>query len=521
MIVHVIHSRGGKIGAGTDTSIKDIEALVTALGSDPRAHLTIHFHGGLVSKAAGTEIAARLSSRYGDHAMPVFYVWESSFFETLRNNLRELADEPVFKQLVRKVLEYTLERLGGSAGARSIIPGGGEEMKVREAVEDHWARGELSTVPYRNFVPGMDGLSARSAATMVDSNELQADLESDAEFARALGTLPDLNLKTRSALGGAGTAEHRSAFSEALADRFGESLGTRGIVSWVKVAWMVKNILVNVLKRYGSKRDHGLYATVVEEILREVKLGGSGINEWGKALQWNRMKQDTLDAFGDAVNECAGTALLSQLASMLEADSKQKRLTLIGHSTGAIYIANWLAAADRMLPSRIRFDVVLLAPAITYQAFDSMLTKYKDRIGHFRMFAMRDSLERDDQLWGDDTELEDGRDWRSIVYPSSLLYLVSGILESRIQDHGGMEDEADMPLLGLERHYALTEIYSGQGFGDVERVRAWLDEAPGRIVWAKSEGQLDGLNCVSVDHGAFDNDEQTLLSIAAVLKGWS
>jgi hypothetical protein len=40
------------------------------------------------------------------------------------------------------------------------------------------------------------------------------------------------------------------------------------------------------------------------------------------------------------------------------------------------------------------------------------------------------------------------------------------------------------------------------------------------MVWAKSEGQPDGLNCVSADHGAFDDDEQTLLSIGAVLKGW-
>jgi hypothetical protein len=305
-----------------------------------------------------------------------------------------------------------------------------------------------------------------------------------------------------------------------LADRLSEQPGARGIVSWIKVAWLVQNILVSVLHRYGDKRDHGLYATVVEEILREVKLGGSGINEWGKALQWNRMKQDTLQAFGESADECAGTALLSRLAPLLATDHGPKRMTLIGHSTGAIYIANWLAAANRMLPLGIRFDVVLLAPAITYQLFDTTLAEYKDRIGHFRMFAMRDSLERNDQIWGDDTALPTGRDWRSIVYPSSLLYLVSGILESRVKADGGLEDEADMPLLGLERHYSQHDVYTGQHFDDVDRVRAWLDAVPGRMVWAKSEGQPDGLNCVSADHGAFDDDEQTLLSIGAVLKGW-
>ena len=50
-------------------------------------------------------------------------MWESGFVETIRNNLRELPDEPVFKNLVRKALEYALRRLGGSNGARTITPG--------------------------------------------------------------------------------------------------------------------------------------------------------------------------------------------------------------------------------------------------------------------------------------------------------------------------------------------------------------------------------------------------------------
>lgn len=519
MSVHVVHSRGGKIGEGTDTSAADIDALVDALKQDRRAHLAIHFHGGLVPKATGMEIATRLSDRYGAHAMPVFYVWETGFFETLKNNLRELPKEPVFKQLVRKVLQYAVERLGGTVGGRSVVPGG-EEQNVREAIERHWTEGTQESVPYRSFVPDPGGVKARSAMDAIDLDELRGDLETDSEFAFAMATLPDLKPSTRSALAPAGATERRSPFSEALADRFSEQPGTRGIVSWIKVALLVKDVLVGVLRRYASKRDHGLYATVVEEVLRETKLGGSDVNEWGKALQWNRMKQDTLDAFGDHGDEHAGTALLSRLVPVLTADGGPKRITLIGHSTGAIYIAHWLAAADKLLPKGIRFDIVLLAPAITYQAFDKVLSAYKDRIGHFRMFAMRDNHERDDQVWGDDTDLQDGRDWRSIVYPSSLLYLVSGILESRVLADGSLEDEADMPLLGLERHYALKDIYIGEGFRDVERVRAWLDESPGRLVWAKAEGQPDGLNCVSIDHGAFDNDEQTLLSIGAVLRGW-
>lgn len=518
--VHIIHSRGGRIGEGTDTFPSDLDAIVEAVRRDHRAHLALHFHGGLVSKSAGLEIARRLSQQYGASAFPIFYIWESGFFETIRNNLAELAEEPVFKQLIRKLLEYTLQRLGGQDGTRSITPGTVDPRKVRQAVDSHWSTASRETVPYRDFDPIASRAAARSASNGVDISEIQADLETDAEFAAALATLPDLHAGTRSTLAPPGAREHRSRFSEAIADRVSERPGSRGVIAWFEVALLVRNILVNTLDRYSRGRDHGLYATVVEEIVRESRLGGSGLNEWGKALQWNRMKQDTLDAFGGGADEHAGTALLSRLAAALSAGAELKRITLIGHSTGAIYIANWLAAADKLLPPEVTFDIVFLAPAITYDEFDRTLNKYARRIGYFRMFAMRDALEREDQIWGDDQALESGRDWRRLVYPSSLLYLVSGILESSEGEDGTLTDAPDMPLLGLERYYARIGTYGDDEFPAVARVRAWLAAEPNRTVWSKSEGQPDGLNCLSVDHGGFDEDELTLHSIATLLRGW-
>jgi hypothetical protein len=514
---YVIHSRDGKIGEGTDTTVADLDQLAVALRNDERSHLAVHFHGGLVTKAVGLEIARRLGPQYGVSALSVFYVWESGFFETLRNNLRELPDEPVFKQLVRKLLEYVLNELGGKAADLVIAPGSVQPAKVRKAIDKFWDSPVPDNVPYSGVSP----LTMRGGMRAVGPSEehIQADLESDIEIGAAFATLPDLLPLSRSALASA-AVEHRSTFSEMIADRVGEGSGGRGLIVWYKVAKLVKSVLVKILTRYNDGRDHGLYATVVEEVLRECKLGGSGINEWGKALQWNRMKQDTLDAFGDGADLYAGTALLSRLATLIEADKGPKRITLIGHSTGAIYIANWLDKAEKMLPANIRFDIVLLAPAISYETFDRTLTKHKHRIGQFRMFAMRDQLERDDQVWGDDTELDAGKDWRRLVYPSSLLYLVSGILESYSAEDGTLIDAPDMPLLGLERHYAFRAVYKDQDFPALARVRAWLDEAPHRIVWSRSENQGDGLNSLSNDHGAFDNDEQTLGSIAAVLKGW-
>lgn len=516
--LQIIHSRNGRIGPGTDSTPESLDNLMTELAADPRSHLVIHFHGGLVSKAAGLAGAQRLSSEYGSAALPLFYVWESGFFETLRNNLWELHEEPVFKQLARKLLEYALQRLGGQGNSRAILPGTVNPREVKSEIDTYWSHPDRTTIPFKDFEPVTAPAGARSASQQVDEAEIQADLESDAEFAAALATLPDIPPGARSAMA-VGAVERRSPFNEAVADRVSEQPGTRGLFSWYKVAVLVKNVLIKVLRRYSSRRDHGLYATVVEEIVREISLGGSSVNEWGKALQWNRMKRDSEDAFGSNTL-CAGSALLTRLAAAYQAGKGPRRLTLIGHSTGAIYIAYWLAAADRILPAGVTMDVIFLAPAITYELFDKTLTSHASRIANFRMFAMRDELERDDQVWGEDESLQDGRDWRRFIYPSSLLYLVSGVLESRTDAQGNLVDAPDMPLLGMERFFTRTDVYTPQDFPEVERVRAWLKKSPHRMVWARTSDQGDGLNCMCIDHGGFNEEAITLKSIVKVLGGW-
>ncbi|KAA3619258.1 MAG: hypothetical protein DWQ08_15535 [Proteobacteria bacterium] len=515
---HYIHSRGGQLGDKTDTSAKDIDHLVEQFLENGSGRLAIHFHGGLVKKSTGMETAERLHDVYVEGAFPVFYVWESGVWEAIRNNLHELADEPVFKQLVRKLLQYTLERVSGLSGGRSILPGTIDAEEVANIVNDFWSKPSEETIPYRHFRPDEDDAGTRSVGTLVNEADIQADLEGDEAFRRALGTLPDLKPGTRSAMGVAKSDEHRSVFSESLADQLGDEPGTRGIVSWFKVARLVGRILKEVLKRYSSGRDHGLYATVVEEIARGVKLGGSGLNEWGQALQWNRMKQDVIDAFGPDIDRAAGTALIERLRRAIEAGESIDRITLIGHSTGAIYIAEWLEKADSMLPPGVQFDVVFLAPAITYERFSKCLANSGDRIRSFRSFGMTDELERDDQIWGNDTELGDGADLRRFIYPSSLLYLVSGILESDVDEDGTSRDAPDKPLLGMQRYYENTKVYDPNEFPQVRQVREWLGNKPDRLVWSIASGQPDGLNSKSIDHGAFDNDPDTLASILAILK---
>lgn len=531
--LHIIHSRGGRIGGRADTKPDHVDAMIAALAEDPRHHLVIHFHGGLVSKEAGLGIAKRLlvdrpvySPSAQEGGYPVFYVWESSAWETIRNNFTELAGEPVFKQLLRKLVQYALERLGGLeitglGKGRSVQPGslGSHEVEVRAAFEAFWANPQKEAIPFHSYDAFAEPAMARSAEALVDEEEIRADLETDLDFQQALATLPDLPLATRSSFA-AGVQERRSAFSEIASREFSKTSATRGLVELVQVARFLVKVLRAVLARRAARRDHGLYATCVEEAVRAFKVASSGANEWGKALQWNRMKQDTEDAFGPDPNVHAGTAFLARLRNAIAHGMKLDRITLVGHSTGAIYIAHWLAHCRDYLPATLKQDVVFLAPAITFELFARTLDTHGARIGGFRLFGMQDAFERDDQVWGSDPELPGESDWRRYVYPSSLLYLVSGILESRRDSKGEEHDEADVPLLGMQRYFVDDRVYTESvdpSLACVDRVRAWCASRPDAAVWSVVNGQPAGLNSESIDHGAFDEDGATLDSLQRIV----
>jgi hypothetical protein len=499
------------------------------LAQDPRQHLVLHFHGGLVSKDAGLAIAEKLEEVYSPSAdsggYPVFFIWESGAWETIRNNLTELADEPVFKELLRKILQYALERLGGfdaSDLGRSATGAafGSEELAARQELEQFWRNPRKETIPFRGVEATRGPVvpqEARGGLARVDETEIQVDLEQDRRLQSALATLPDLPPDTRSSFAGGAAEERRSAFSEMAACEFSKDPSTRGLVELYMVAKYLARVLRSLLRRYSAKRDHGLYATCVEELLRGFKFGGSALNEWGKALEWNRMKQDTADAFDPDPDVHAGTALLTRLQKAIATGLKLSRITLVGHSTGAIYIAHWIENSKKYLPETLKQDIVYLAPAITYDLFSETLRRNSNHIGRFRMFAMKDSLERDDQVWGQDDELPDGRDWRRFIYPSSLLYLVSGILESSFKN-GSWVDEPDVPLVGMERFFTDLDVYPDNEFASIKDIRAWLGMVQDGFVWSKTTGQADGLNGDSTDHGGFDDNVLTLQSLQHIVK---
>jgi hypothetical protein len=174
---------------------------------------------------------------------------------------------------------------------------------------------------------------------------------------------------------------------------------------------------------------------------------------------------------------------------------------LIGHSTGAIIIDQFLQSIDTLLPASRQFEVVFLAPAITSATFGASFERYERRVSQrsmapaLRMFAMTDEAERQDVLMPG-------------VYPHSLLYLVSGVCEQ----------VADTPILGMQRFNDRPQSRGATEFAGTARARAILSSASG-YVWAPTDNHAPlGRRSMSEKHGAFDDDPTTIASVLHIVR---
>ncbi len=491
---HAIHLKNGKLTG--DTPGQAVREIVRAALAHPGDRgILLHFHGGLVSEAAGRAAADRLLPVYGSSGVyPVFFVWESGLLETVANNLGEISRERLFRLLWSRVANVVGRKLKQDQGSRGgqILPEedpGELEAAIARALDESAPEALPGEVP---AVDGLGYLTDFERATLEE--DLSADFALVSEIQRVSNALLTPAEAADEAAGrGPGALALGSSLTLMDADALDRLVerpapGSRGIVSTARMIKAIVGIAARVITRFVKSRDHGLHATVVEEILRELYVARVG----GKV--WSLMKGDTRDAFGNDPGVCGGSAFLEELK--LQAGDPPPRITLVGHSTGAVFICELLERADAVLGEAFTFDVVFLAPAVTCARFQKVLQDQPGRIRSFRMFTMKDDRERADVLV-------------RVLYPHSLLYFVAGVVE----------DEPDMPLVGMQRYLSPGD-YPARDFPSVEAVRAFLAE-PGRVCWSVArEGA--GKNTTAIRHGDFDNDAATLDSIDHLLRtGWT
>ncbi len=519
---HCLISANGKLGASPLSAVTEVERVMNlAAAAAPANGLVIHFHGGLVSKHyALPNIAGPLTEVYkAAGAYPLFFIWESGFGEAIWNNKGDLVNDPAFRELVKKVSEWALKKIS-ITGAFGFRGSGGQQIEDIEAFRkeyDKW----FDQPPAGPTVPptettGIDtspGATTKARAATPDEDELSeqinSGLDDDPDFKKAMGeafnaAMPAEKVATKGVGAGSGRSQKLLLSSDALDEMFPPEDGaleahgkvkSRGGFSWINVAKFVAKIVIAVIKRFKNDRDHGLYCTVVEEVLR------SAYGDLIGAAIWNQMKKDTLDSFTDGTDTC-GLAVIKKLKSLEGEEKAFKRLTLVGHSTGAIYICNFLDMAKKVgLTTPIQ--VIFLAPAVTCGRFAQAIDEHGgDRLTSFRMFAMKDERETQDEML-------------KPLYTRSLLYFVSGLLEGEAVG-GGWNSILDMPLVGMARYYDLSNI-----FGDdhaVAKVKTFLNDGTHRMVWSQTLDASEGLNSDAAKHGDFDNDDVTLKSVSAIIK---
>lgn len=468
-----------------DTTAGDLDQLFSAVATSPAPdHLVVHFHGGLVPRSTAEKMAEGLLPIYQEAgAYPVFFFWNSGALKVLVHNLDEVAKEPVFWRLVRRLAQLLAGKLGESMVTRGLtietesikdIPENPQELldwTLKREVQRREELTELTPTQCRQIEREL----TQDTVLKAESAAIAAGLREPAEIAQ------DLALPKRG--GTSVRASRRSLMSPEVLKRIAEESpepGTRGLATLLAIAKYSVQIAAAVIKRYRNQRDHGLLTTIVEEVARTLYADSIG------STVWSLMKGDTRDAFGPDPLRHAGTAFVQRLASWWKPG---RRITLVGHSTGAIYIGHLLEHADRLLPAEAKFDVVFLAPACTYDFLSERLPVLTRRVAGFRMFGLKD-------------ELEHGYWEVPLLYPSSLLYMVSGLFEDPV---------VDMPIVGMQRYFSAAGPY------DLPAVRSVTEWIGPRNLWSHADGG-QGLQSTAERHGKFDDDRDTRKSLQHILQ---
>lgn len=505
MTVTILRSSNGVLDQIEQGSLKDFASRIAS----GKPKILLHLHGGLVDQDAAEKMAERLSGS-GENAYnapadweQIYIVWRTGAIETLKTNWRDLAkNDRLYNALLRRLLEFVSSKVsvaelaGRSVGAERVLTQA--EISKRLDSEQEFPFEDIDNLT-------IDSATGRSIGLIdVDAEaELQLELEADTVLYQIAADIEASVAESQSVTARAGldgdATSGRSALSRLDSEIVAEletsaeiSISSRGIIAGSLIKAIIKHgvkIGTRVIKRYRAGRDHGLHATIAEEIARE--LYGDLIG----SIIWGMMKGDATDHFKPA-------ALGEQLIKAIAANPDAK-LVIVAHSAGSIFASElllWSAKND----VSFKTDLIFLAPAVRASKFAAALEKAHDRIGRFRMFAMSDALERKDSVLGNNL---------SFIYPSSLLYLVSGLFEEHAD-----EGLWDAPLVGMQRFLVgdsswLTDVNEGPSLAAVRKFLA----TNGHMSVFSPSGAGDGLNCNAISHGGFDDEASTLKSVATFL----
>ncbi|MCW3126741.1 MAG: hypothetical protein JWO03_2399 [Bacteroidetes bacterium] len=459
--------------SGTYQTIPEhIDGMFQKFAADNAKEIVIYFHGGLVNEKNGIASAIKMATQFRAAGLtPVCFVWETGLIETVINNINKISDTKLFDKLVKLLIKKTSEKLGFDAvagrGAGSMISDAEIEIELSKP-EPFEKYDRVKNIATRDAVT-LAAIPADDVLQRTLRDEVRDMIDDDPSISIALSQT-ELSLQS----GPPGAA------------------GGRGIISTAMLVEHIVKIAFRVIKRFMEKRDHDFYPTIVEEILREIF-----VTELG-AWVWNNMKVKSQDMWKDntnasGLNRYAGRYFLQKLLDYTKDGSM--KVSLIGHSAGSIAICNLLEATTGIDPDFQYHHIAFMAPACRIDLFEEQMVKQQQRYKEFRMYTMKDAVEKNDRLV-------------PFIYTHSLLYLISGALEDKGTAY-------DAYILGLERHIngsyadpALSPVYDYLHAPSTDRI----------VQSQTAAGTTLGYQSTAISHGGFDDDLPTVSSIISFLK---
>ncbi|MEO0017289.1 MAG: hypothetical protein RLZZ522_572, partial [Verrucomicrobiota bacterium] len=231
----------------------------------------------------------------------------------------------------------------------------------------------------------------------------------------------------------------------------------------------------------GGSGQRGWFADMTSDPMLELALRGAATTVWSAIKNI-------------AAAACAPGGGASVAAEAFrkfhDANRAEVECYAAGHSAGSIFHGHWLpklAAAN--IPVR---ELFLLAPAATVELFTEKLQGLiggNKGIAKCSMFTMTEDAERHDTV--------------KSIYRKSLLYFVSRACEAR----------AEQPILGLTENLRVDPAM--RVFWGFDPVRA----AAGEMVSSPNRVRAGPRASNSTSHGDFDNDPDTLNSLARRITG--
>jgi hypothetical protein len=444
------------------TTPSDIDVLLgPALHNTKR--LLIHVHGGLVNEASGLATADAMARHYGETARSIGLVWETGIWETVGQTLADVTQTRVFKKTLSWIIAKAMPGLGAGDGAR----GHGVDVTDASDIEARLDTEDDIEALDRALAKKVDEAAEAGARGSDDFSATEEELAEKFEF-----DIDELKVLLDSGAPG----------SEPILDQSEQGGQARG--TGAGVALFLARVVIRVIGRYLEGTHHDPLPTAVEELLRAAYLAKIG------GFAWSEMKDKAATMWRDdrpAPDKTArvGVYILRHLET-LQAARPEVTIDLVGHSAGSIVICAMLDAIRTQARAIKLRNVLFLAPAVRLDTFRDAIPD-SPAFTRFRLFTMTDAAEKADRLVG-------------VLYPRSLLFLVSGLFE----------DRPGTALAGLARHITARTSAANDAF---DQVRSWLGEQDRLVLSPSADGVAEGLRCRALKHGDFDNEPETLASL--------